>query len=216
MADEAEIRDARAAAAASRSEPPRLTPVVAGVLAATFGVTVAGGYGFGWTWTGYGDNPTAWAWLQLLILPVVITLLPVWARTRERYGIEWRLFVFAAAAAWLILMAGTYALDWGWTGFRGRTEWDWLELLVLPVTLALLPIVLTQRRRDRRVRLVLAAVAIAFVASAAGGYLLDWGWTGFPGNTLWDWLHLFLVPFVVPAALIWLNTVERREPEPAA
>jgi hypothetical protein len=36
-----------------------------------------------------------------------------------------------------------------------------------------------------------------------GGYAGGWGWTGYPGNTLWDWVQLLLAPiaittFVVP------------------
>jgi hypothetical protein len=34
------------------------------------------------------------------------------------------------------------------------------------------------------------------------GYLFDWTWTGFTGNTLWDWLGLFLVPFLLPLVLL--------------
>jgi hypothetical protein len=50
------------------------------------------------------------------------------------------------------------------------------------------------------------------------GYSLDWRWTGFPGNTLWDWLHLLLVPFVLPIVLAWLSATRLEhaaEPEPA-
>ena len=35
-----------------------------------------------------------------------------------------------------------------------------------------------------------------------GGYALRWSWTGYPGNTLWDWLQLLLLPLVVPAILL--------------
>lgn len=38
-----------------------------------------------------------------------------------------------------------------------------------------------------------------------GGYVLDWRWTGFHGNTLRDWLHLLLVPFVLPLGFTWLS-----------
>jgi hypothetical protein len=42
------------------------------------------------------------------------------------------------------------------------------------------------------------------------GYLVPLAWTGFPGNTLWDWLQLLLLPFVVPtfllpAAIAWMS-----------
>ena len=34
------------------------------------------------------------------------------------------------------------------------------------------------------------------------GYTVPWAWTGFTGNTLWDWLHLLLLPLLVPVVLI--------------
>lgn len=35
-----------------------------------------------------------------------------------------------------------------------------------------------------------------------GGYALRWTRTGYPGNTLWDWLQLLLPPLVVPTILL--------------
>ena len=29
-----------------------------------------------------------------------------------------------------------------------------------------------------------------------------WRWTGFTGNTAWDWLHLLLLPLLVPAVIV--------------
>jgi hypothetical protein len=34
-----------------------------------------------------------------------------------------------------------------------------------------------------------------------GGYEWGWNWTGLHGNTLWDWLHLLLLPVAVPVLL---------------
>jgi hypothetical protein len=31
---------------------------------------------------------------------------------------------------------GGYFLGWSWTGFKGDTFWDWLSLLITPVTIA--------------------------------------------------------------------------------
>lgn len=45
----------------------------------------------------------------------------------------------------------------------------------------------------------------AFVVFAILAYALDWEWTGFPGNTLWDWLQLLLVPLALNAATIWYS-----------
>jgi hypothetical protein len=41
-----------------------------------------------------------------------------------------------------------------------------------------------------------------FAVVAIGGYVWKWGWTGFEGNTLWDWLHLLFLPVVVPTVLL--------------
>jgi len=185
--------------------------IVVGVLAAGFALVVAGTYGFGWTWTGFEDNNTLWDWLQLLVLPVVIAVLPVWYRTHRRLEKEWRIAGVVVAVAAAVVLLGGYVLDWSWTGFQGKTLWDWLELLVLPATLAGLPFILaSERRNDGRLRTAGMIAVAALVVCALGGYLLDWDWTGFEGNTLWDWIHLLLVPFLVPAALIWA-TVPRPE-----
>ena len=39
----------------------------------------------------------------------------------------------------------------------------------------------------------------AFAAVVLAGYVVPLAWTGFPGNTLWDWLQLVLLPLVVAA-----------------
>ena len=52
-----------------------------------------------------------------------------------------------------------------------------------------------------------------------GGYLLRWSWTGYHGNTLWDWLNLLLAPLVfptilLPALLKWISgNADRRASE---
>jgi len=50
---------------------------------------------------------------------------------------------------------------------------------------------------------------LAWGLTIVGGYAWRWTWTGYQGNTLWDWLQLLLLPLVVPvfllpAALTWL------------
>ena len=187
----------------------RSTPaVLAGVAAAAgFALLIVGGYAWGWTWTGFQDNGTVWDWLRLLVLPTVITLLPFWYRTRAAWRVEWDVVLSAVGISFAVLLAGGYLLSWRFTGFAGKALWDWLELLVLPLVLAVLPIALElppHRRRPWKA-LALAAVA-AFVVLAVLGYSLRWEWTGFPGNTLWDWLQLLLVPFVVPAAVVYLSS----------
>ena len=199
-----------------RASGGSLVRLLAATAAFAFAITVVGGYKLGWTWTGFADNNTVWDWLHLLVLPVVLTAAPVWYGTRRRLRIEWRLLVAAVAATFAVLLVGGYWLGWTWTGFDGRTLWDWLELLVLPATVTALPIWLALGRGlprapaaggdcpDRPSRLLVAA-----------GYSFDWRWTGFPGNTLWDWLHLLLVPFVLPIVLAWFSTrIDEESPRP--
>ena len=129
----------------------------------------------------------------------------------------------ALALAFGVVIVGGYRLGWSWTGFSdngtiwdwlqllvlpitgfpGKTLWDWLDLLVLPFSLSLLPISLgSSWSRFCETRLALGLLVIA-------GYSLDWRWTGFQGNTFWDWLHLLLVPFLLPASVTWLSARTR-------
>jgi hypothetical protein len=48
---------------------------------------------------------------------------------------------------------------------------------------------------------IIAALAIGWIVTVIGGYALRWRWTGYPGNTLWDWLAM-LLPLVFPAILL--------------
>ena len=190
-----------------RASGASILRLLAASAAAAFVITVVGGYQLGWTWTGFADNDTVWDWLHLLVLPVVLTAAPVWYGTRRRLRVEWRLLVAAVLAAFAVLLAGGYWLAWTWTGFDGRTLWDWLELLVLPATVTVLPIWLALgRSMHPRLRRAGAATIVAFALLVTAGYGFDWRWTGFPGNTLWDWLHLLLVPFVLPIVLAWFST----------
>jgi hypothetical protein len=106
-------------------------------------------------------------------------------------------------AALLVILVGGYGMRWGWTGYRSRqgplTLWDWLSASLFPLTLALTPLWLRSRGRHRRTWgaavLVLSGVLLVLLV---GGYVRDWAWTGFTGNTLWDWVKLFIVPFLLP------------------
>jgi heme/copper-type cytochrome/quinol oxidase subunit 4 len=193
----------------------RAAPVAAGVLGLAFVVAVVGGYQQGWTWTGFSHSTTVWSWLQLLLVPCILTALPLWYRTRGDQAAWWTsAAVLAAAGGAFVALA--YALHWTWTGFPGKTLWDWLTLLVLPLVLVTLPLWLGRRRTLHPAwRAAGAAALVLFALTVAGGYGLDWGWTGFHGNTLRDWLHLLLVPFVLPLGFTWLS-VRLKEIEQAA
>jgi hypothetical protein len=96
-----------------------------------------------------------------------------------------------------------YTVPWGWTGFEGNRLWDWLELLALPVAVALVPLWGELRASwSRSHTIALIAVAVVFVAVVLGGYLGKWSWTGFRGNTLWDWMHLLLLPLLLPTIVV--------------
>jgi heme/copper-type cytochrome/quinol oxidase subunit 4 len=198
-----------------RASGASILRLLAASAAAAFVITVVGGYELGWTWTGFADNDTVWDWLHLLVLPVVLTVAPVWYGTRRQLRVEWRLLVAAVLGAFAVLLAGGYWLGWTWTGFDGRTLWDWLELLVLPATVTVLPIWLALgRSMHPRLRRAGTAAIVAFALLVTAGYGFDWRWTGFPGNTLWDWLHLLLVPFVLPIVLAWFSTrLEQESPQ---
>ena len=102
-------------------------------------VLVIGGYTLNWTWTGFKGN-TLWDWLHLLILPVVLTAVAIWFTKRPKWRVEWTVLLVAALLVLVVLAIGSYAFNWKWTGFRGNTLWNWLELLVLPAALAFVPL----------------------------------------------------------------------------
>jgi hypothetical protein len=105
----------------------------------------------------------------------------------------------------VVLILGGYAGHWAWTGFSDNdTLWDWLQLLLLPIALATLPIWVRHHRfMDPRVRIALGVALFVFAAIVLLGYLVPWAWTGFTGNTLWDWLGLILFPLVIATVRFW-------------
>jgi hypothetical protein len=128
--------------------------------------------------------------------------------------------------AFLVTIYGTFRWGWAWTGYRDEDNaslWGWLHLVLLPVTIALLPFWLRSRaRRKAAWRIGFSVVALVFAVLVIGGYRRNWGWTGFKGNTLWNWLELLLVPFVLPAVIAWATTPppvttpeEQTVPDPA-
>jgi uncharacterized protein YjbI with pentapeptide repeats len=52
----------------------------------------------------------------------------------------------------LIIIVLGYRLAWGWTGLPGKTLWDWLQLLVIPLALAGLAFLLNNSQSDREQR----------------------------------------------------------------
>lgn len=177
-----------------------LAGVVLAGAALVVGISEPGGRG--WGWTGFPENGDLWDWLHLLVLPFVLLLLPLWVGTHRRLRREWMLGLSTLGVAFVVIVYGGYELGWGWTGFSDNRLWDWLELLILPFTVALLPLWLGSRRRLTRAHAAgLGVVLGLFAALVVCGYAVPWEWTGFEGNTLWDWIQLVIVPFAIPVAV---------------
>jgi hypothetical protein len=82
---------------------------------------------------------------------------------------------------------------------------------LLPLALTLTPVWLKTRTRHPRLwRGAVLALTGSFVVLLVGGYRQDWRWTGFTGNTLWAWVSLFIVPFLLPFAFGILAVGEKR------
>ena len=75
--------------------------------------------------------------------------------------------------------------------------------MALPLAVALTPLAVEIREgwTGRHTALGLT-VAAAFAVIVVCGYLVPWAWTGFTGNTLWDWLHLLLLPLLLPIVVV--------------
>jgi uncharacterized membrane protein len=178
-------------------------------LAAAGGLALAivlwGGYSHRWSWTGInGETATLWDWLNLLLLPLVFSVLPVWFSRSARVHPRTKAYAFSFLAVFVVFVILGYAVPWNWTGFRGNTLWDWLGLIVLPVTLILMPRLLEMRRENWQLRHSALSVTLlgAFIVLVLGGYLGRWTWTGFTDNRLWDWMHLLLLPLLLPTVIL--------------
>jgi hypothetical protein len=125
---------------------------------------------------------------------------------RPRSGLSPKAFAWVCGLiALVVLLIGGYAGHWAFTGFGDNdTLWEWLDLLLLPIAIATLPIwVRHHRYMDRRVRIVLGVLLLMFLVIVVLGYAMQWTWTGFSGQKLWDWLGLILLPFVIVTVRYW-------------
>ena len=163
-----------------------------------------GGYSGRMSWTGInGHTATLWDWLHLLLLPAAFALLPLTLSRRAGLTRRHKSMVTAAVVAFALLVLCGYAIPWAWTGFSGNRLWDWLELLVLPMAIALTPLYGAVRAGwSRRHTIAIMCGLALFGVIVLGGYLGNWTWTGFHGNTLWDWLHLLLLPLLLPTIIV--------------
>ncbi len=174
---------------------------------AALAVAFWGAYERHWRWTGFRGRADLWDWLHIIVLPLAFAVTPLWFRHRDRLGRSRHLLVAAFGAGFALLVALGYAKHLQWTGFPGNTLWDWLELLVLPLAVVLLPVWVEVADGIRPRHLAGAAFALgALVVTAVGGYAYGWRWTGFHGNTLYDWLSLLVAPLALPLVLAPLAT----------
>jgi hypothetical protein len=184
-------------------------------------VVIIGGYAGHWAWTGFQSNGQLWDWIHLLLLPVAFGTFPLWLRFSDQMDAAHRRLLGTAALAFVLFVLAGYLAPLVWTGFRGQTLWNWLTLIVLPITLTTVRTWPTTGREVRRVHVIAAgSLAIGWIVTLVGGYAFGWTWTGYEGNKLWDWMELLLSPiainiFVVPALikLVSGNVAERAEQE---
>jgi hypothetical protein len=174
-------------------------------------VALLGGYIGRWNWTGFPANNQVWDWLNLLLLPVVIGTIPIWLLHAARMSRARRLTYGVFVVAFAGFVTAGYLIPLDWTGFRGNTLWNWFLLIVLPVTIVVSGVWPKSGRALRRHhKAAIAALVLGWIVSLVGGYAWTWAWTGYQGNTLWDWLQLLLLPlvfptFLLPAALRWVS-----------
>lgn len=177
--------------------------VLAGLVLAGATVVIIGGYAGNWRWTGFPVNPQLWNWLQLLALPIAFALFAAWIRDGAMLGRGRRRGLLAVGVGFVVLVTAGYLVPLKWTGFSGNTLWNWLVLMVLPITVVTVQAWPASSRELRTIhRALIAALAVGWIATLVGGYAGDWAWTGYAGNTLWDWLQLLLLPLVVPTVLL--------------
>ncbi|MGH8860480.1 MAG: hypothetical protein ACRDVG_04465 [Jatrophihabitantaceae bacterium] len=162
---------------------------------------VLGGYVLRWRWTGLSARVTLWDWLQALALPVAVASVPILLRHRGRLTPGHRRVLIAALSAFGVFVAFSYAVPLGWTGFSGNTLWNWLELLVLPAAVAAASL-WHDANPGVRTHLVAGTGLTTFAVLVACGYLVPWHWTGFSGNTVWDWIKLLMLPLLIPTILV--------------
>jgi hypothetical protein len=188
-----------------------LLAVLGLVVLIPFGLTLYGGYGpDDWTWTGY-EKAQLWDWLHVLLLPIAFGLVAHLASAKELGA--WRPVIgLTCLGLFIALVVAGYAIPWDWTGFVGNTVWDWLELALLPLTLAILAGFHFNVRSELRAHhmLFITVFVAAIAVLAIGGYTQGWDWTGFEGNTLFDWLQLIFLPVVIPLVVIPLVLGLRR------
>lgn len=132
-----------------------------------------------------------------------MAVLPIWLSRDRRLERRIKRGAIAGAAVLAVIAVAGYLIPWAWTGFVGNSLWDWLNLVALPLAVAIAPEAEDLRKdwTPRHTTIALMGGAV-FGAVVLAGYLIPWAWTGFTGNTLWAWLHLLLLPLLIPTLVV--------------
>jgi hypothetical protein len=185
------------------NQPSRRVMVVCAGLALALAVVLIGGYALRWSWTGFTANNQLWDWMQLLLLPVALATFPLWLRFSPYISPGRRRLLGATVLVFAVFVLLGYVNPITWTGFRGQKLWDWLTLVILPVSIVTVRLWPQSGRDLRRRHVVVAGVlAAGLITTMIGGYCSGWSWTGYRGNTLWDWLTLVLAPVAVTTIVV--------------
>ena len=165
-------------------------------------VLLIGGYALHWSWTGFTANNQLWDWMHLLLLPVVLATFPLWLAFSRYMSPGRRRALGGAVLVFAVFVFVGYVNPLTWTGFRGQTLWSWLTLIILPLSIITVRLWPQSGRELRRSHVVgVAVICVALVTTIIGGYWAGWSWTGYRGNTVWDWLTLILAPAAVTTIL---------------
>ena len=168
------------------------------------------GYVEGWTWTGLSSKVTLWDWLEGLALPATVGLVPLLLRHRGHSvaAIGRRPGAWSAFAA--LVLAG-YLVPLGLDRVHRQHAVGLAEPRPAAGGGGHLDAVATLRRAGRPVtRRSSACGGVVAALVVAAGYLVPWAWTGFTGNTAWDWIKLLLLPVLLPTFVLprLLDTAE--------
>lgn len=187
----------------TRSRTERLQTAVLGVALVALVVGFIGGYAFKWSWTGFNSSNQVWDWLHLLLLPVAFATFPLWLRYSQYMSAQRRRALGTAVVVFAAFVAAGYLAPLGWSGFRGQTLWDWMTLILLPLAVLAVKAWPSTGRQVTAVHITAFGLfVVGLVVTVVGGYEGNWAWTGYQGNTLWDWLQLVLAPVAVATVIV--------------
>ncbi len=191
---------------------------------------LAMGFYEGSAWNSFLSNSgkSLWDWLTILLPLVVLLIIMVlvfarlWLRSPQIQQVKWQIFwitvIVTLSVIFIILVFGGYRLGWTWTGFSDNKLWNWLDLLILPVTLSIatqwfslyLPPSPSKPKLRPEWSILWIALFIVFLTAftiVVVSLYVGWTWTGFSGKSVWDWIHLLILPVSLMLATIWFNKI---------